>query len=84
MKNFIKESVYWVFVALFLTLAISSYLLLIGLLIIADMIFIPCCFLFGLFRWSLTDRDSILTSIKKEFKVLYDLHDMIVAWPFRR
>lgn len=83
MKNLIKEFIYWIFVILLLTLGISGYLLSIGLLIIADLLLIPCCFLFGLFRWTLADRDSILTSIKKEFEVLYDLHDMIVGMPFR-
>ena len=82
MKNFIKELIYWIFVSLFLIAAISGYLLLISLLLLADIILIPCCFLIGLFRWSLDDRDSLLTSIRKEFEVLYDLHDIIVGMPF--
>lgn len=82
MKNLIRKLVYRLYITFFLAIIIIGYLLLVGLLLIADMILIPCCFLVGLFRWSLDDRDSLLTSIKKEFEVLYDLHDIIVGMPF--
>lgn len=83
MKNLIKESIYWIFVACFLVVAISSYLFVVSLLLISDILFVPLCFLFGLFRWTLTSRESLLTSIKKEFEILYDLNNMIITMPFR-